>query len=237
MKNVAVFGAGGAIGGAFIQQLLLNEDIEYIFSFSRNKIDFANSKVQEFQINYDDEEDLAKVASSIKEKTYLDTIIVAIGMLHDNETKPEKSLKDISVQNLQKVFLVNTIYPIIIAKHFIGLFKKDNKNIIAFLSARVGSISDNHLGGWYAYRASKVALNMMIKNISLEIKRTTTKSVVIGLHPGTVDSNLSKPYQNNIKHEVFNPTYSVQNMLKVMDTITMQDSGKIFAWDGSEILP
>ena len=106
------------------------------------------------------------------------------------------------------------------------------------MTARVGSISDNQLGGWYAYRASKAALNMLIKNIAIETKRTHPKSIVVGLHPGTVDSALSKPFQHFIdKEHIFTPEYSVKQLTKVIESLTENDSGKLFDWKGLEIAP
>ena len=106
------------------------------------------------------------------------------------------------------------------------------------MSARVGSISDNKLGGWYAYRASKSALNMMIKNLSIEVGRKNKNAILVGLHPGTVNSKLSKPFQSNVpEKKLFTPDQSVNYLLQVLSKLKNEDSGKIFAWDGSEILP
>ena len=125
-----------------------------------------------------------------------------------------------------------------VAKHFIPLLVADTPSIFAALSARVGSISDNKLGGWYAYRASKAALNMTIKNFAIEFKRRNKNAVIVGLHPGTVESNLSKPFAKNVPPEkMFTATYAVEQLIKVLNEIKVHDSGKIFAWDGKEILP
>ena len=114
-----------------------------------------------------------------------------------------------------------------------------NKNsIFAALSARVGSVSDNQLGGWYAYRASKSALNMIIKSASIEVARKNPKAIIVGLHPGTVDSNLSKPFQHSItNNKLFTPSIAASHLLGVLDNLTSEQTGKCFAWDGSEILP
>ena len=123
-----------------------------------------------------------------------------------------------------------------VAKYFAKKLSKETNSVMAILSARVGSISDNRLGGWYAYRASKAALNMLIKTLSIEIKRTHKVSAIIGLHPGTVDSNLSKPFQNNVPDgKLFTPEYSASELLKVVFDRTEIDTGKVFAFDGSEI--
>ena len=115
---------------------------------------------------------------------------------------------------------------------------KNKKSVIAFLSARVGSISDNKLGGWYSYRASKSALNQIIKNFSIEAKRTNPSGIIIGLQPGTVKSKLSEPFQQNVKKgKLFLPEDSVTNLTKVVETVLQNDSGKMFDWEGKEIRP
>ena len=125
-----------------------------------------------------------------------------------------------------------------IAKHFLPKLNRENLSIFAAISARVGSISDNYLGGWYAYRASKSALNMIIKNAAIEIGRRNKNAVIVGLHPGTVDSKLSKPFQGNIPHnKLFTPEYSAKKLLEVISTLKPWQSGKCWAWDGTEVDP
>ena len=115
---------------------------------------------------------------------------------------------------------------------------RDSKNpsVFSFLSARVGSISDNKLGGWHAYRASKASLNMLIKNFAIELARTNKLAKVIGLHPGTVDTELSKPFQKNVPdNKLFTPQFSADAMINVVDGLKEDDSGSVFAFDGSKI--
>ena len=165
-------------------------------------------------------------------------VIVATGILHDGELMPEKSQKELSAEKFHRLFEINTIVPALVAKHFIPKLNREKRSVFAALSARVGSISDNQLGGWYAYRASKAALNMIIKNAAIEISRRNKKAIIVGLHPGTVDSNLSKPFQGNVPDgKLFTPKYSVQKLLVILTTLTSKQSGKCFAWDGKEILP
>ena len=135
-----------------------------------------------------------------------------------------------------KVFSINTLGPALIARYFIPLMKKESASILGFLSARVGSISDNQLGGWYSYRASKAALNMIIKTLSIEVARNNKNAVIVGLHPGTVESNLSNPFQGNVPDgKLFSPEYSVTQMAEVINRLTPNDSGNCFAWDGQRI--
>ena len=134
--------------------------------------------------------------------------------------------------------MVNTIGPTLVGKYFIPFLRKDARSVFAFLSARVGSISDNKLGGWYSYRASKTALNQIIKNFSIEVKRSNINAIFVGLQPGTVKSYLSKPFEKNVKADkLFTPDYSAEKLLDVISNLTNEDSGKVYAWDGEEIGP
>ncbi len=157
---------------------------------------------------------------------------------HEKNVFPEKSIKDISFDKLIKVLTINTIGPTLVGKYFIPYLRKDSKSTFAFLSARVGSISDNKLGGWYSYRASKTALNQIIRNFSIEVARSNKNAIFIGLQPGTVKSFLSKPFEKNVKSEnLFTPEFSAKKMLEVIEKLDSSDSGKVFAWDGEEINP
>ena len=139
---------------------------------------------------------------------------------------------------MARLFAVNTIGPALIAKHALPLLPKTGKSVFAALSARVGSISDNGLGGWHSYRASKAALNMLLKNFAIELKFKRKEAVCIGLHPGTVDTGLSQPFQKNVADgKLFTPAYSAARLLSVIDGAAPADSGKCFAWDGAEVAP
>ena len=138
---------------------------------------------------------------------------------------------------LQKVFQVNVFGPTLLVKKLLPLIKKSNEVKIIFLSARVGSIADNKLGGWHSYRSSKSALNMMISNLSIELQRINKNHIVIGIHPGTVKSELSKPFLNNVKHNIFSPRDSVEQMAKVISNIDQKDSGKCLDFSGKIIVP
>lgn len=228
-KNIAIIGASGAIGKAFATHIYEIYPHARIYEFSRNS---------QYQIDYDNEESISAAAKLASKDQPLDMVIFAGGLLHDGEIMPEKSLKDLSSEKFQRIFAANTIAPAIIAKHFLPILNKDQSSIFAALSARVGSISDNQLGGWYAYRASKAALNMIIKNAAIEMSRRNKQAIVVGLHPGTVDSNLSKPFQGNVAEDkLFTPEYCVEKLLNVLKNLKPAQTGKCFAWDGKEILP
>lgn len=228
-QNIVIIGASGAIGNAFTRLLSKKNPNASLFAFSRNG---------ELQIDYNSEFSIAEAAELAAKERPLDLVIVANGILYDDEIMPEKSLRDLSAKKFHHIFGVNTIIPALIAKYFLPKLNREQSSIFAALSARVGSISDNQLGGWYAYRASKAALNMIIKNASIEISRSNKYAIIVGLHPGTVDSDLSKPFQGNVADgKLYTPEYSAGKLLEVLEDLTQEQTGKCFSWDGKEILP
>ena len=237
MRKVAVIGSSGAIGRAFVDHYINDQSINSIFSFSRSSIGVDNNKVKHFLIDIENESSIKDAAKSVEE-TNFDEIIIASGLLHTNEFGPEKSIKDLKADNILKVLNVNTVGPAIIGKYFLPLLNKDNKSVMAFLSARVGSISENKLGGWYSYRASKSALNQVIKTFSIELKRTNPKAIIIGLQPGTVDSELSAPFKRSASNnKLFSAEYSVSKLLGVIERADESSSGNLISWDGEIISP
>ena len=237
MKKVAVIGSSGAIGNAFLEHYIKDESVENIFSFSRSNISIENNKVIHGLIDVENETSIQKASQSLEE-VKLDEIIIASGLLHTEDFGPEKSIKDLEADNILKILSVNTVGPAIVGKYFLPLLNKNNKSVVAFLSARVGSISENKLGGWYSYRASKAALNQIIKNFSIEINRVNPQAIILGLQPGTVESNFSQPFKKNVKEgNLFTAQYSVSMLLNVINSSTTKDSGKLIGWDGEEIKP
>tara|TARA_B100000965_G_scaffold374676_1_gene366158 strand:- start:29 stop:751 length:723 start_codon:yes stop_codon:yes gene_type:complete len=238
-KTVAIIGSSGAIGNSISENLIKDDSVKLIYKFSRTSGSDDTDKVKNIQIDIEDQDSIETGVAKLPKDIKFDLIFVATGILHnDDDIFPEKSIRDISKEKLQKVLLVNTIGPTLIGKYFIPLLKKDVRSVFAFLSARVGSISENKLGGWYAYRASKTALNQIIKNFSIEVRRSNPNAIFVGLQPGTVKSYLSKPFEKNVKEgKLFTPEYSSEKMLEVITSLDEEDSGKIFAWDGEEIQP
>ena len=236
-RNVVVVGVSGAIGKAFVDYYSKDESVENVFAFSRKKINFENRKIKSFDLDIENQTSIENAAQNIKDYA-VDIIIVATGILHSENFGPEKSIREINHSTMAKVMAVNTIGPALIGRYFIPLLRKDAKSVLAFLSARVGSISDNKLGGWYSYRASKTALNQIIKNFSIELKRTNPKAVVLALQPGTVDSNLSEPFKKNVaKGKLFSPEQSREFLSEVIEKATIEDSGNLVAYDGEIIAP
>ena len=238
-KIVAVIGSSGAIGNALSNRLLEDDSVETIYKFSRSQKSEGNQKEKNFFIDIEDENSIKKSTENIPEDIKFDMIFVATGILHnDDDIFPEKSIKDINADKLKRVLSINTIGPTLVGKYFIPYLNNKSKSIFAFLSARVGSISENKLGGWYSYRSSKTALNQIIKNFSIEIKRTNPNAIFVGLQPGTVSSFLSKPFEKNVKSEnLFTPDFSASKLLEVIDNLESKDTGKLIAWNGKEIQP
>jgi NAD(P)-dependent dehydrogenase (short-subunit alcohol dehydrogenase family) len=241
MKNIAIIGTQGAIGRAFVEALSTLYPDALIHAFSRSPQQdnhCLNLNVQNHLIDYDTETSLEEAVKLATTDNLLDMVIVATGILHDTDINPEKSLRDITAEKMSHLFYINTIIPALVAKHFIPKLHKTKRVIFAALSARVGSISDNHLGGWYSYRASKAALNMIIKNVAIETGRYNTQAIIVGLHPGTVDSPLSKPFQTHVADgKLFTAEFSVAKMLSVLDALEPKQTGLCFAWDGTQIMP
>ena len=236
--NIAIIGSAGSIGSAFIQNLSSFYPDAKICAFSREKLKDEHPNVTYHTIDYSDEKSIENAALTASQNQALDLVIVSTGILHEGAMMPEKSIKELSVEKFQRLFEVNTIVPAMIAKHFIPKLNKKKRSIFTALSARVGSISDNQLGGWYSYRASKSALNMILKNAAIETNRSNKKAIIVGLHPGTVESNLSDPFKKNVPEgKLFTPDYSTQKLLAVLSSLTIEQSGKCFAWDGKEIFP
>jgi NAD(P)-dependent dehydrogenase (short-subunit alcohol dehydrogenase family) len=167
----------------------------------------------------------------------LDLVIVASGILHrGTQIRPEKSMRTLDADQLIEVMRVNAIGPALVAKHFLPLLRPGRKTVFAALSARVGSIEDNRLGGWASYRSSKAALNMLLRTLSIEHARKRPDSLVVALHPGTVATPLSEPFTRNVAVDcLFTPDESAARLLDVIDGLEPADTGGFFAWDGSTV--
>lgn len=236
--NAAVVGSTGGIGSALAEQLQASPTVNRLFPLSRTGLTSQVDVQSSIRIDLEDENSIAAAAEAVKRRAEdLRLVIVATGILHDGDgMRPEKTWRLLDGDAMDKAFRVNTIGPSLLAKHFLPLLARDGKAVFAAVSARVGSIADNRLGGWYAYRASKAALNMMIKTLSIELARRNPEALCVGLHPGTVDTALSRPFQGGVpKGELFSPTRSARHLLEVIDGLGARDMGQMFAWDGERV--
>jgi NAD(P)-dependent dehydrogenase (short-subunit alcohol dehydrogenase family) len=188
-------------------------------------------------IDLTDEESIDQAVAAATSAEPLDLVIVATGILHRRDgLRPEKSMGDLQPAAMADVFAINTIGPALVAKYCLPRMRRGHKTVFAAISARVGSISDNRLGGWMSYRASKAALNMIMKSLAVEQARRSPDSVVVTLHPGTVATRLSRPYSQNVPgQQLFTADQSANYLLNVIDALHTRDSGGFFAWDGSGI--
>jgi len=223
-----VIGSSGGIGAAVREQL--SRRFSTVHAFARSHSPGA------LPIDITDEASIASAAEQIDSP--IGFVFVATGVLHTERYEPEKSRRQLDRETMLDVFATNTIGPMLLAKHLLPKMPRKGRSVFAALSARVGSIGDNRLGGWYAYRSSKAALNMGLRTLAIEHRRTHKESIVVGLHPGTVDTDLSKPFQRGVPDgRLFTPEFSAERMLAVVDGLEPDHSGRVFAWDGAEITP
>jgi len=234
--RACVFGASGGIGAALVGQLAAREDVAEVFALSRRPV-AGEGKVTPLAFDLTDEASIAAAATRMGEGGAIDLAVVATGILTLGEGKgPEKSLSQIDGAVMAQVLALNTIGPALVMKHLMPLLPRESRGVLAVLSARVGSISDNKLGGWHSYRASKAALNMLVRNCAIELGRTRPKAIAVALHPGTVDTSLSQPFQRGVPQDkLFTPDQSAGHLLDVIAGLTREDSGGLFAWDGQRI--
>jgi len=227
-----IWGATGGIGGALAAALRADPQVAEVVTAAR-------SALPPWQFSLQDEASIAAVAVEAARRGPFDLILVTTGLLHESgeaPIKPEKSWRSLEPAALARAFEVNTVGPALIAKHTLGLLRPDVKSVFAVLSARVGSIEDNRLGGWHAYRASKAALNMLVRCFAIELRQRNPRALCVALHPGTVDTPLSKPFQSGVDPaKLFTPEHSARALLATLDRLGPSDSGRLWAYDGAPI--
>lgn len=234
--RAAVFGARGGIGSALVSLLESDPRCAAIHAGARTPPEAASPRTHPFAFDLTAEATIEQAAAGTAADGPLHLVIVATGLLHADGVKPEKSWRALDPAAMQTLYAVNALGPALIAKHTLPQLEKSGKAVFAALSARVGSIGDNRLGGWHGYRASKAALNMLIRTFAVELARTHPEAACIALHPGTVDTPLSRPFQSGVPEgRLFTPDQSATRMLGAIDTVTSRQSGRQLAWDGEEI--
>ncbi|KAI3965818.1 hypothetical protein MKX01_010775 [Papaver californicum] len=249
-----VQGASRGIGLEFVRQLLEKQEKGHVVATCRNPngatslLELKNKfpeRLSILQLDVTDESTIEASAKSVQERYgSLNLLINTTGVLSlPNVLQPETTLSKVEKASLLLAYEVNAVGPILVIKHMWPLLKKGGGSgterevaVVASLSARVGSIGDNRLGGWHSYRASKTALNQLTKTVSVEFGRKKDPIACILLHPGTVDTDLSKPFQRNVaENKLFTKEFSVQKLLGIINNVKRSDNGKFFAWDGQEI--
>jgi NAD(P)-dependent dehydrogenase (short-subunit alcohol dehydrogenase family) len=243
LKTALVVGGGQGIGLGFVRQLLATDKIDRVYGTYRRLesaaelLAISDPRLRCLQMDITDESQIAAVIQQIQIETpALHYVINAVGVLHEGALQPEKSLRHINGAQLLRYFQVNSVGAMLLFKQVQPLLKHADRSILATISAKVGSIGDNQLGGWYGYRASKAALNMFIKTTAIEYKRICPHTILVALHPGTTDTNLSLPFQRNVLPEkLFTVDRTVSQLLTIIDRLDPSDSGEFFSWDGSRL--
>ncbi|TIX49968.1 SDR family NAD(P)-dependent oxidoreductase [Alteraurantiacibacter aquimixticola] len=235
-RRAAVFGATGGIGAALCRALA-DRNVA-VMAGSRSGECPRHQLITPFRFDLSDEDSIRTAARSMADEPP-ELVIVATGLLTlADGTGPERSYKALDPAAMAEAFAANAIGPALVAKHLLPLMPRQDRFVFAAISAKVGSISDNRMGGWHSYRASKAALNMLVKNFAIEMARTHEQSIVVALHPGTVDTQLSQPFQSNLPEGQLTPRReAAMNLLQVLLQLRPDDSGKLIAWDGAEIAP
>ncbi|MEX5598904.1 SDR family NAD(P)-dependent oxidoreductase [Pseudophaeobacter sp. C1-32P7] len=233
-KQVVILGASGGIGAALVPHYAAQPHVETVHAVSRQGETPEGGPVVPHAADITNEASLIALADALEAP---DLIILATGILSDGTAlRPEKSLKQQSLSAFEQVFAVNTFGPAMAARHLIPRMPRDRRTIFAALSARVGSISDNGLGGWHAYRASKAALNMLLRNYAIEMARLNPDFVCAGLHPGTVDTDLSRPFSRAVPEgKLFTPAYAADCLAGVIAGLSPENSGMVFDWAGKPV--
>ncbi|MCU0524380.1 MAG: SDR family NAD(P)-dependent oxidoreductase [Elainella sp. Prado103] len=257
-----IVGGNRGIGLEFVRQLLANPQVSHVYASHRQvpspdllQLTVAHpDRLTLLSLDITDETQIQQAISHIQTQTdRLQLVINCVGILHEtrpearpearpetssrseSSLQPEKSLQQIQSDRLLRYFQVNSIGAVLLAKHLLPLLKLD-RSVYACISAKIGSIGDNQIGGWYGYRASKAALNMFIRTAAIEYSRKAPKAILVLLHPGTTDTQLSRPFQRNVPPEkLFSPQRTVSQLLSILENLQPEDSGSFFSWDGSRL--
>ena len=234
-----VVGASGGIGDAFVQKLSRSQQCTSLIMTSRQPqvLGSIDAKHTWLSLDITEEASIQHLSMYLQNNHLQPNVVLNLsGMLHCSQFGPERTWRHLDMETMRRVFEVNTFGIALLAKHLIPMMPRTGRSIFASLSARVGSISDNKLGGWYSYRASKAAQNMIVKNISIEAQRKWKQLICVALHPGTVKTSLSDPFTKNYDpQKLFTPQQSCDFLCDVISHLTMEDTGGFFAWDGQPI--
>jgi len=227
--SAVIIGASGGIGGAFEAALIEEGVFDVVHGFARSRTGMQ-------YLDLLDEQSISAAAAHVAKGPPPALVIVATGLLHAGNHGPEKTLRELDADWSAKVYAVNAIGPALVAKHFLPIMPESGRTVFAALSARVGSIGDNQFGGWHSYRASKAALNMLVRNLAIEEGRRNQRAIVVALDPGPVDTPLSRPFQSTLHPgRLLDPERSALQLLDVIEELKPTDSGKFFDFEGKGI--
>lgn len=245
--HALVIGASRGIGLALVDALLAESNWQCVFAVCRAPEHAAAlqalalihpSRLQILAADTTNPASLAALAAACRERVdSLHLIIHTPGLLHDASIRPEKALSQLKLDSLARSFAVNTFGPILVAQALLPLLPRQQRSCFASLSARVSSIGDNKLGGWYSYRAAKAAQNQLLHTWSIELQRSHPQAAVLLLHPGTVATGLSQPFQATVDAaKLFTPEFAAKCLLHVINRRSAEDSGRLFDWN-NQIIP
>ncbi|WP_349357620.1 SDR family NAD(P)-dependent oxidoreductase [Stappia sp.] len=223
--TAVVIGASGGIGAAFFSHLEASGRFARLVGLSR---------ASDPPLDLLEEASIERAAAHVRDLGDLRLVIDATGILSDAEMQPEKTLRQIDPRQMARAYAINAIGPALLLKHFGRLFPRNGKSVFATLSAKVGSIGDNGLGGWISYRAAKSGLNQIVKTASIELARRTPELAVVALHPGTVDTPLSKPFAK-AGLTVRTPEEATEHMLSVIESLDGGETGGFFSYTGERL--
>ena len=239
-ETILIIGANSGIANALIENLVSSDTVSKIFAVSRSmpkaQIPSNTEKIEWLLSDYT-ESSIEQVVAYLKEREInLRKVIICNGVLHGSLFSPEKRVEDIKLQNLEVVMRINALIPVLWIKNLKALLRKSGNCSITAFSARIGSIEDNAKGGWYAYRASKAALNMLMKTASIEYRRGSAKIPFLLFHPGTTDTNLSRPFHKRINStSIFKPDFVAKQLIRILDDLTYDGEIKFLDWKGEQI--
>jgi NAD(P)-dependent dehydrogenase (short-subunit alcohol dehydrogenase family)/flavin reductase (DIM6/NTAB) family NADH-FMN oxidoreductase RutF len=243
-KSVLVLAASGGIGKAYCENIMADYPDILLIRMARNikKLPLLKGNIVDIEIDLCDDDSIEKstelAISALQNTKQIDWVFVASGWLHDEANKPEKTHRSLEREHLLKSYNINAVGPALFISRLLNKVDKKHPIKIGVLSARVGSISDNRLGGWHSYRASKSALHMLIKNIAIEGKHSHKPITIVGLQPGTTDTPLSAPFQRNLtEDQLQTPDFTAKHLIKVMSILELKDSGKLFDLKGIPFEP
>jgi len=249
VSSVLILGASGGIGRAMVDEVFTQNPKAHIYRFARDLTKLKPiaenraGQIMDFSWDLDEPILFEEALEQIKQsgnvaKLKFDLVFIASGFLHDKDQQPEKSYKQISADNLFRSFQINAVGPIVMLQKLLQKIDLKHPCKIGVLSARVGSISDNRMGGWHSYRASKAALNMLLKNVAIELNRNKSKITLVGLQPGTTDTELSKPFTKRINPaSLQTPEFTAHKLYMVLQNLTPHESGKLFDFNGEVFEP
>ncbi|MEM9245292.1 MAG: SDR family NAD(P)-dependent oxidoreductase [Cyanobacteria bacterium P01_F01_bin.153] len=246
-SRAIIFGASGGIGLTFLKSCLVDRNFSLVIATYRDRsraagvFQLANQfpdRLQAVPLDVTQERDINQVPDILKSGgDSLHLAINCIGVLHEgSDFQPEKRLEQLSTENLLHYFQVNSLPTALLADKLLPFFRHGDRSVFATISAKVGSIGDNRIGGWYGYRASKAALNMFIKTAAVEYRRRSPNTILAALHPGTTDTHLSKPFQGNVPPEkLFSSDRTVSQLMDIIYRLNSTHSGEFFSWDGTPL--